>query len=297
VVDGILGNRAVAGIASSLIDGTRVLGLHGVEDLDCVLEGLDWIRARFQPVSVSEIAVSVETGVPLPDGVCITFDDGDPSVLDLAMPLTEMGFQAAMFVCPGVIDTTTPYWWELIRRGARHSLRVEGIQLDQDSVESDLKSWPDEQRRAFIDSTRQALIARGISVEARQLTKAELLQWSGIGHEVGNHTWDHPMLDTCSDAEQERQIRSAHHWFVRESVPTVPVFAYPNGNATERSNEILRSLGYKCGFLFDHRVARADERRFEISRIRANADSRSARFRASVSGLHPQVVAVRERLA
>ena len=128
---------------------------------------------------------------------------------------------------------------------------------------------------------------RGSPVARRQLTSDELTRWIESGHTIGNHSWDHPLLDRCEEDEQLRQIDRAHEWLV-DRFGEATLFAYPNGNFTHSVDSRLRQLGYSAALLFDHRLHdRGDPLR--MSRIRVNADDELSEFRAKVSGLHPWI--------
>jgi peptidoglycan/xylan/chitin deacetylase (PgdA/CDA1 family) len=109
---------------------------------------------------------------------------------------------------------------------------------------------------------------------------------------VGNHTWDHPTLDTCELDEQRRQIELAHQWFVGKGLPTPTLFAYPNGNTSRGSELVLSELGYVAALEFDHRLTETISG-FHVSRLRVNGSDSMAEFRAKVSGLHTELMRTR----
>ena len=122
-----------------------------------------------------------------------------------------------------------------------------------------------------------------------QLTTADLHSWVESRHSVGNHTWDHPLLDMCEPMEQRRQIVAAHDWIAGHFGPKELLFAYPNGNHSTDSEAVLRELGYAVGVLFDHQVHRGAEP-LRMSRIRwVNATDSVSEFKAKVSGIHPMI--------
>jgi peptidoglycan/xylan/chitin deacetylase (PgdA/CDA1 family) len=126
------------------------------------------------------------------------------------------------------------------------------------------------------------------------MTTIELLTWVAAGHSLGNHTWDHPLLDRCEPDEQRRQVAQAHEWITGKFDPDHLLFAYPNGNRTALSERVLRELGYRGAVLFDHRLSNLSEP-LRISRLRSNADGNLARFRATLSGVHPALHALRAK--
>jgi peptidoglycan/xylan/chitin deacetylase (PgdA/CDA1 family) len=119
-----------------------------------------------------------------------------------------------------------------------------------------------------------------------QLSTAHLERWIRAGNSIGNHTWDHPMLDRCTPLEQHRQVALAHGWINERLAPDQLLFAYPNGNWSRDAEAVLREFGYHAATLFNHRLSDLVDP-FKLSRLRTNADGDLSRFRATVSGTHP----------
>jgi peptidoglycan/xylan/chitin deacetylase (PgdA/CDA1 family) len=183
---------------------------------------------------------------------------------------------ATMFICPGVIDTNRPYWWQIVETTA--PAEVGSLKLVEDAG-----------RLKRVAELEEIFAQRhGVRPVRDQLTSSQLGRWLDSGRDVGNHTWDHPLLDRCGAEEQERQIVLAHEWITDRVAPEQLVFAYPNGNRSPVSDEILERLGYRASLLFDHRLASMNGSR-TLSRLRTNADGDLARFRSIVSGVHPTI--------
>jgi peptidoglycan/xylan/chitin deacetylase (PgdA/CDA1 family) len=278
VFDRALGNRLICGIGGVVSSSSlRVLAYHEIRHVGGFAAQMEHVLERYRPVSSSQV-VGWLRGERLPArSVWVTFDDADPSVVAEGLPVLErLGIPATMFVCPGVVDTDQPYWWQIVE------------QVDPSQIGA-MKSAPDDERRArteeFADQLRKI---HGFGPVRAQITSTQLREWVDSGRDVGNHTWDHPMLDRCSPEEQERQIRMAHEWLADHVGPQHLLFAYPNGNPDPVSASVLSDLGYELTALFDHRFARRSGGR-TVSRLRTNADADLARFCAIASGIHPVV--------
>jgi peptidoglycan/xylan/chitin deacetylase (PgdA/CDA1 family) len=289
--DRVLGTRVVAEPFSTVTRRRlRVLGYHDVLPLDRFTAQMAWLSTRFRPVTLEDVAEAVTNGTSLPDrAVWVTFDDGDPAIVECGQRvLDRYGIAATLFVCPAVIDTNEPFWWDIARKasalGADGTSDTSAGSNARTAVE--LKRVPDAARREAVEQARARLTTGGGSLTRRQLRSDELKGWLAAGHSVGNHTWDHPCLDMCSAAEQERQIVQADTWLAQLGIDKPKAFAYPNGNWAGHAEEVLRNLGYKVGVVFDHRLARVDGPNLAISRLRLSADASLARFRAIVSGSH-----------
>ncbi|WP_404868044.1 polysaccharide deacetylase family protein [Kitasatospora griseola] len=268
-----------------------VLAYHGIDDPAAFRAQMEHLARTAHPVGPDQVAHAAEHHRPLPPrSVLVTFDDGDPTVLTHALPiLARLRIPAAAYVITDLIDTDHPYWWteaaQLIRRGG-HTGALRG--LPSAAAVHRLKTLPDGERLHALAELRAT--AGRQAPRQRQLTAAELRTLTDGGLTVGNHTASHPCLDRCDDDHLDAQLVEAHDrlttWLGRP--PTT--FAYPNGNHDPRAETVLRILGYRTAFLFDHRhTALVPAERLRISRLRVNSHTGRHRFDTILSGLHPAV--------
>ncbi|MGV9270849.1 polysaccharide deacetylase family protein [Kitasatospora sp. NPDC003701] len=269
-----------------------VLAYHGVDDPRTFALQMARLVRIARPVSLARVEQAVHSGRPLPArSVLVTFDDGDRSVLTEGLPvLTRLRIPAAAFVVTELIDSDRPFWWSEASYLASRGGTARGLAgCAPGAVVRRLKTLPDGDRRAALAELRES--ARTRAPRQEQLTRHDLLTLHRSGVAIGNHTAGHPCLDRCEDATLRDEITSAHHaltgWLDGEE-PTA--FAYPNGNVDQRADTVLRRLGYRVGFLFDHRHDRLLPRRpLRISRLRVNSTTSRDRFDTILSGLHPAV--------
>jgi peptidoglycan/xylan/chitin deacetylase (PgdA/CDA1 family) len=270
----------------------RVLTFHTVPDRRAFAAQMAWLADHYAPIGQDSVIAAL-AGAPLPRrAVWVTFDDGDPSVVINGLPaLRATGIPATMFVCPGLIESGEPTWWSRVARADLATLRerIDARFETVDDAVAHLKTVPDAARREVVAGLPAA-------PAQRQLSEAELERWLDAGCHLGNHSWDHPMLDQCPDEDQRRQVALADDW-LRARVPGwVPVFAYPNGNWSRATADELADRGYAMAVLHDHRPARSLGDRFRISRFETRAGDDIARFRGVVSGLQPALAAAQVRV-
>jgi peptidoglycan/xylan/chitin deacetylase (PgdA/CDA1 family) len=271
----------------------RILAYHDVTDPETLDRQLDQIRAGYHPVSAAEVIDAYGGGAPLPRrAVWVTFDDGHPGALRAAELLRRRGIRATAFVCPGVISPVRPYWWQIADAASAAAGLDAGAAA---AVRIALKAMPDAARRAQTDRARAELAHGGRSAPADQATVELLDGWVENGHDLGNHTWDHPILDTCPPEAQEEQVVRAHDW-LRDRYGDMRLFAYPNGNGTAATRGLLIRLGYQHALLFDMRLAPRTPGRFELSRLRVDAGDSTDRFRAILAGSLPALARVAGRV-
>ncbi|MFJ4096698.1 polysaccharide deacetylase family protein [Kitasatospora sp. NPDC089913] len=269
-----------------------VLAYHGVDDPRVFALQMERLVRVARPVPLAAVEEAVRTGRALPPrSVLVTFDDGDRTVLTEGLPvLTRLGIPAAAFVVTDLVGGDQPFWWAEAAFLAAHGGTARSLDgCPPGGVVRRMKTLPDGERRA-------ALAELGASARVRaprqeQLTPADLLTLTRNGVAVGNHTAGHPCLDRCDGGTVRDEIRRAHDaltgWLGGEE-PTA--FAYPNGNVDPRADAELRRLGYRTGFLFDHRHDRLlPPHPLRISRLRVNSTTGRDRFDTILSGLHPAV--------
>lgn len=268
-----------------------VLAYHGVDDPVQLARHLDWLVENAAVVSLDDVGDALRFSTPLPArAVLVTFDDGEPSVLDRGAPLLrERGMPAVVFVIPGLVDSDSPFWWTELEELATDT------GADRRTVQRlvrRMKTVPDAQRRHEIERLRERVGRAGAT---RQLTRDDLRKLELDGIAVGNHSLTHPCLDRCDDATLRTEVHQAHEMLTEMLGHPPTAFAYPNGNVDQRVRRVVASAGYTTAFGFDHRLVsrRADPLR--VSRVRVDSGASLDRFRILVSGLHPALHHLRGR--
>lgn len=273
-------------VRRALGERLRVLAYHGIDDPLRFDAQMAELRRHYRPVSASDVICALDGKAALPDrAVWVTFDDADPGVVRAGAPvLARHDISATLFVCPGLVDTEEPFWWDVVAAATEQG--VSGLTTAQ--LLTELKQADDADRRSRVADLQRALEERGNrSWHGSQVTSQQLISWLNAGHSIGNHSWDHPCLDRCTPENARHQVRDADDW-IRRFDPHAPrLFAYPNGNWSPAVEAELVELGYAVGLLFDHQLASsASPDRMRLSRLRIDAAADIHRFRAVVSGAH-----------
>ncbi len=274
-----------------------VLAYHGVDSPQQFDRQLDLLQREASPVSLADVVAAHDGGTPLPPRpVLLTFDDGHPSLLRDGLPLLQArGIPAAAFVLPGLVGTHRPFWWEEATRLHEAGARASGAPDDPEGLVRWLKTVPDPRRHEVLAEMREQA---AVEVTADQLEPEDLRRLRDGGVAIGNHTWTHPCLDRCTSQELQRQVCLAHESLSDVLGEAPSAFAYPNGNHDARAERLLRTLGYRAGFLFDHRLAGPPGEaghRLRISRLRVATTTSLDRFATILSGLHPALHHARGR--
>ncbi|GAA2997430.1 hypothetical protein GCM10010519_32840 [Streptomyces lactacystinicus] len=266
-----------------------VLAYHGVTDHHSFGAQLDRLQRLATPVSLGAVLQAVTERRPLPPrSVLVTFDDADRSVLTHALPaLDARGIPATAFVISELIGTERPFWWHEADFLARHGGRARSLDCGHPSqLLRRLKAMPDPDRRRSLHELRVSADRRPPRQE--QLTPADLLALRDGGVAIGNHTQGHPCLGRCDDDTVRTEITGAHealtHWLGEPPI----AFAYPDGGHDVRAETVLQELGYRLGFLSDHRLGpRLPSHPLQISRLQVDSTTSTRRFDTILSGLEP----------
>lgn len=292
-----LGCRPVATVAQHLSASyLRVIAYHDVADAGAFEAQIRALTTRFRPMSGAGVAAALRTGDMPRNAIWLTFDDGDRSVVERALPvLTRLGVPATMFVCPGVTTTDRVPWWRTVTASLANAgpFEFEGRIYDDRQLVIALKAVDDGLRRRVVDelAQRSDVAPEPVSVDVELLR-----QWTAAGYEVGNHTWDHPCLDHCDDEQIRTQITRSHEWLTDELGSPPRLFAYPNGDWAPAAERVLAELNYDIALLFDHRLVERHPDRLRISRLRLDADAPTPRALAIASGAHSALFGATKKL-
>lgn len=266
------------------------LTYHAVTHPDRFARHLDVLASTAHPVSLDDVVAAVVDGAALPpSAVLVTFDDGDPSILDVAAPmLHERGIPAVSFVVTDVIGTDAMLWPEEIEHLVAHGGTTHHAVGDGRAMVRTLKQVPDDVRRDAIDELRRT--ADGPPARSRQLTPDELRTLVSLGVAIGSHTASHPCLPQCDDAVITDEVTRSRARLAEVFGSPPVAFAYPNGDHDARAVAAVAAAGYAVGFVFDHRLSEIPPRDpHAISRVRINDAASVHRVRIAVSGLHSAV--------
>ncbi|GAA0702458.1 hypothetical protein GCM10010193_66590 [Kitasatospora atroaurantiaca] len=269
-----------------------VLAYHGVTDPSSFGAQLDRLRRLATPVSLQAVERAISEGRPLPPrSVLITFDDADRTVLTHALPaLAARRIPAAAFVIAELIGTDRPFWWHEAAFLARHGGQARSLPSHgrPEQLLARLKALPDPDRRRSLHELRVSAYRRPPCQE--QLGPDDLRALRAAQVAIGNHTLGHPCLSRCDDSTVHAEIAGAHLALTQWLGEAPTAFAYPNGGFDPRADSVLRQLGYRLGFLSDHRLGpRLPAHPLRISRLQVDSTTSTRRFDTILSGLEPAV--------
>ena len=289
----LVSTRVVSGAwRSATRNQLRVVAYHEIGDARAFERQLQHLSAHYTPVSSTQVLRWLHESAPLPPHpVWVTFDDGVEDVVRVGLPLLQQySVPATLFVCPALIDTDRLHWWQAVERAGSAGL----LATSTGDVSRTMKAATDPDRRSAVAELELRLADTSSGAAGQQLTTENLRAWLAAGNDLGNHSFDHPRLDRCSADEQTMQVQATHDWLTGFLGRPPDVFAWPNGDPADAALERLRALDYRAVLLCDHRLSRRTP--MALSRVRIDADDSVARLRSVVSGAHPAVFGVQQRV-
>jgi peptidoglycan/xylan/chitin deacetylase (PgdA/CDA1 family) len=232
---------------------------------------LEILQRDYHPISLNQMASGLLAGTLPHKSVAVTFDDGYADNLSNAKPLLErFGVPAAVFVSPGNLGQE--FWWDQLERMVTSPARLpESIQL---RIGGEAFEWNGGERRQLLNELYNHLLplkteSRADTIntiknilgslqleqpEHRALLPSEMIELQNDGLiEIGAHTMTHPILSRLPISEQEKEIRESKVVIENILGKTVSGFAYPNGFYTERTETLVKEMGfnYACSSLRD----------------------------------------------
>lgn len=269
------------------IKNLRILAYHTVKDRANFEGQLIYLKQNYSIISIDQLNHFFDKNTKLPKKpLFITFDDGDLSVYENALPLFKKhNLPATLFVITDLINTQKPFWWDEIEyylgkgKGSQKVWKI--------------KSWPNKKRESFLEELRTT--SGKPPLKYKQLTTAQLREMQEEGIILANHSHTHPMFDQCTPEELEVEM-SRSTTILKDLDFTPDVFAYPNGNYSPISEAILKKYGIKQAYLFDHKINKGEVNPLRISRLIVNDTTPLWKFKLILSGWHSKILPLTKAL-
>lgn len=256
---------------------------------------LVYFRRHYTVLPLERALQNMREGTLAPRTLAITFDDGYRNFHDFAHPLLKKhGMLATMFVTTDFVMRNEPLWVDRLEYaiGRSDGSRAEKIAHDTETRarfktlapatrEHDLRNVEQTSWTQFND------FAGDRDVYA-PLTKAHMSSMQLDGIAFGAHTRSHPILSTLSSDEQKSEIEGSREDLLQAGLRVSPVFAYPNGQRGDWSNEttaILERTGFSHALTTIEGVNTARTHRYELRRMVLDGTEKMTVFANVVSGV------------
>jgi peptidoglycan/xylan/chitin deacetylase (PgdA/CDA1 family) len=228
----------------------------------CSLPGIVIRRRTFEKltshVAGRYAAVDFSQALEAPAGklrVMFTLDDGWRDTFTNALPVMRArGIPATVFVCPGLVGRTLPFWPELVAWLLSHASPPVARTEVEPLIES-LKTYTTEDRQQFI----ARLYELHAPVDApengedayagdRTVSWEDIREMDAAGASFGCHTHTHQILTTVPKQAARQEIRKSKSAIETALHRRCDLFAYPNGNSSAATRRILAEEGFTAAF-------------------------------------------------
>lgn len=271
---------------------------------------LDYIGRHFHPVTVAEIAASLDQAHPFPrNAIAITFDDGYRNNVTQAAPiLREKGIPAIFHLSTDYIGGRRILWpdeillrlmdWPEATLPSPHgrAIPVGASRFETArAIKESCKRISAEAREEFLKLLRASTPAQPSRYDRQA---HEFMNWDearrlvSLGFELGSHTVSHPILSGLKPDEMMRELNESRMAIRRETASQCLALAYPNGSAADFSPQVISAAaeaGYSVAFSVEDSIAGTAPRRFAISRVSVPGHVPLPVFYSRVSGLYAAV--------
>jgi peptidoglycan/xylan/chitin deacetylase (PgdA/CDA1 family) len=223
----------------------------------CSLDGIVIRKQTFRELS-AHVAICyepVDLRAAEPGGqhsklpIVFTFDDGWVDTGTVAFPIArEHQIPFVVFVCPGLLDETAPFWPEQLIALMREAGSPLGSEEAERLIER-LKHSSPEQREQYLANLRENVRENAGTDEP--MNGDRTLSWAAIRHMaergicVGSHTQTHQILTMISSDSIRRELRDSKASIESMLSERCDTFAYPNGNWSPETRNLVAEAGYK----------------------------------------------------
>lgn len=259
----------------------RVLAYHDIIDPANFEAQIIWLKSNYNIIDIATLKDHLFRNKKLPQKpLLITLDDGDKTVYTKGLPIFKKHkVPSCLFIITELIGTKKDFWWNTI---AENEKKKGLSQSEIMKVINANKSMPNKERTQFLKSYP--------TTYQEQLTIDEVKELKANKIHIANHSHTHPMFDKLEEEELVEELEQVEFHFKKMNVGDYGVFAYPNGNFSKRTEQILKEKGIKLAFLFNHKVNVKNINPLRISRIAVDSHNPLPEFKSKVSGLHPLIM-------
>jgi peptidoglycan/xylan/chitin deacetylase (PgdA/CDA1 family) len=228
----------------------------------CSLPGIVIRRRTFEDlagyVAGKYAVVDFTQAIEAPAGkmrVMFTLDDGWRDTYTNALPLMRSrGIPATVFVCPGLVGRTLPFWPELVASLLGHA-SPPVAKTEVESLIETLKTYTTERRQKYIGRLYE-LHAQANSKTTgedtytgdRTVSWKDIREMDAAGASFGCHTHTHQILTTVPAQAARHEIRTSKAAIQAALHKRCDLFAYPNGNSSAATRRILAEEGFTAAF-------------------------------------------------
>ncbi len=226
-----------------------------------------FIKKRFELVFLDDLVLRQERGESIAGCCAITFDDGWRDNYIEAFPILQRhAAPATIFLTTGFVGTNKLFWPEELThylgvmptwRGRlpksvpalKHfdhdirPLRSRSQTRFFDRCINLVKSYPQTKRNELLSCLREVIGAPQVEPQMLAWDEVARMQQSGFVR-FGSHSVNHEILDRIPLDDVRNELRESRQIIEKHLGTKVNLFAYPNGNANDAVQAMVRECGY-----------------------------------------------------
>lgn len=198
--------------------------------------------------------------------VAITFDDGWTDNREAVLSaMSRHRVPMTIFLCPGLMGRTGPFWPERVR-----ALLAGRDRAEQERVIAGLKQHPRIERENRIEALARELgkdLSNVVDTVDSTLDWQQVFEMQQKGVNFGSHTQSHEILTALAPQEISGQLTQSRQELEHTLGRDCAILAYPNGNNSAEVREQTRRAGYRLAFTTEAGVWTADTDPMGVPRI------------------------------
>lgn len=265
-----------------------------------------YLARHYRPTSLSQLVSRLaSSAVSLHRSVVITIDDGYRDFAEFAYPILEKyAVPATLYLTTDFVSSNSWLWFDAMHwivhaaPPGKYALPIDGTTLDLDIGHASGRHvawikltglclhWPPARKGELIRLMERCFrvdLPPTVTENYRALSWDDVRCFDPELVEIGAHTCTHPILSSCSRAEQVREIEGSKAVIEEQLNRPVESFCYPNGGPADfdaTSVDVVRHAGFKSAVTTSPDLVGSSVDCYRIPRIGAEANIHDFRKRA-----------------
>lgn len=233
-----------------------IVYFHEVQDQKWLINNIELLTKNYNIISLQELENFYYGNKELKNSCHITFDDGDITFYNNALPIIKKyKIPVSTYVSPLIAHEGKNFWFQEIKGYDRGKMiqiikKVTRLEIDDTTfidVKSLLKKLEIEVILEIIDIYQRE--TKTLPKNSMNMNSKQLVEVKSTGLvDIGAHTLNHPLLINETDENSSKEIIESIDLLSDILGSNVKHFVYPNGNYSDREIEILKKKDIKLAF-------------------------------------------------
>lgn len=279
-----------------------------VEDFE---KQIAYLNKNYKILSIKEFLSCLKDRNFPSKSLFLTFDDGQADFYRYAFPiLKKYQIPATLFLTTGLIGSNQPFWWDELEayllKTKLKKFVFDGQSFDlSDKVKAFnklaliIKDFSPSERKEILNQLKENLRVKNFNLERSALTWDEIKELAKNNISFGAHTHNHVNLARTNPDEAREEIALSRKMIEEKLGTKIEAFAYPYGGVNDFNaahEEILKQSEFKIAFTTITGMINKNANPLRLSRIAISGGDNFLIFKAKLSGMHPFVKRIIQRI-